>query len=54
MQKNRRFFFKKFFSGLFLINLLFVIPFNKIQFQIKRLKKVKNEDLIWYLDENDK
>ncbi len=50
MKKNRRLFFKNFFSSLFLINLLFLTPFNKIQSQIK---KIKNKNLIWYLDEND-
>ena len=53
MLKNRRFFLKNFFSGLFLINIFLIIPYNKIQSQIKKLKKKKDKDLIWYLDESD-
>ena len=53
MQKNRRFFLKNFFSSLFLLNIFLVIPYNKIQFQIKKFKKKKDKNLIWYLDESD-
>ena len=54
MNKNKRTFFKKIFSSLFLINFLLIMPYKQIQYQIIKFKKRKNKDLIWYLDENDK
>ena len=53
MNKLRRFFLKKFsinilLSGIFLLNL------DKMNFKnLKKIKKSKFKNLIWYLDKND-